>query len=352
MTVPALLIRADASAAIGMGHVMRCLALAEVYAERTRGPVTFLMSDPPESFVARAGRAGATVRPLGAEPGSAADIAETRSVAAATGAAWVVLDGYHFDGDFQAALAAGGTRLLALDDHGHAGRYTADLVLNGNPGADRSLYRAASGARLLLGARFALLRREFRDWEASRPPAPRRARRVIVTMGGSDLDNVSALVLDGLAAVPRPLEIRLIVGATNPHSSTLEAAARACPHPVEIAVDVREMAPCLAWGDLAVSAAGGTVLELIRVGTPVAMIVVAANQAPGAAALAHCDHAVNLGWHAGLDPGVVGRAVGAITDDAVRRGELSRRGAEVIDGRGAERVLGAMASVAGRKAAA
>jgi len=321
---------------------MRCLSLAEAYIGRG-GRAVFLMAEPPAPFAARATAAGATVRALRAPPGSPADVEETRSHAARDRASWVVLDSYECDGAFQAAIVDSGHRVLALDDHGHAGRYRADLVLNQNAGADPALYADREPiTRLLLGPRFALLREEFRRWPAEGRTVPLRAGRVVVTLGGSDPDNVSARVLEGLAAVPGPLEALLLVGPANPHQGALQEAASACPHPVHIATGVHDMATRLAWADLAVSAAGSTVLELARVGTPQILIVLADNQAPGAAAMARDGLAVNLGRHTGVDADAIAAAVTALADDAERRQELSLRSRELVDGRGTERVLAAM----------
>jgi UDP-2,4-diacetamido-2,4,6-trideoxy-beta-L-altropyranose hydrolase len=346
MTGRAILVRTDASSSIGLGHAMRCLSLAEMHRE-AGGQAVFLMAEPPSAFAGRASSSGAEVRALTGAPGSAEDVGETLAVADALGAGWIVLDGYQFDGDFQAKLAAGGPRVLALDDHGHAGRYSADLVLNQNAGAGETPYRdRRPNTRLLLGPRFALVREEFRLWSAPRPAIPARARRVVVTFGGSDPDNVSERVLAGLGAVPGPLEILLLIGAANVRRIALQDAASRCPHPVEVVVDARDMAARLASADLAVAAAGVTALELARVGTPHIAIVLAENQRPGALAMASEQIVVNLGWHADVVAESIGAAVAALVDDAERRAEMSRRGRELVDGRGAERVLAAMGLIA------
>ena len=98
----------------------------------------------------------------------------------------------------------------------------------------------------------------------------------------------------------------------------------------------------MAWADLAVTAAGSTSWELARVGTPQVAIVLADNQRPVAQGLAAEGLAVSLGWHADLTPESIAGAVGALAGDAGRRGEMSRRGRELIDGRGACRVLAEM----------
>lgn len=321
---------------------MRCLSLAEAYLE-AGGQATFLMAEPPPPLAGRAAARGAEVRPLTAAPGSTADLGETLAVAREVDAAWIVLDGYQFDGDFQARLAGGRHRVLAFDDHGHAGRYSADIVLNQNAGATEDIYRdRRRETLLLLGPGYALLRDEFRRWSAPRPEVPAVACRVVVTFGGSDPDNVSAKALEGLGSVPGPLEVMVIVGPTNLNLSALRSAARATGHPVEVVIDPPDMAARLAWADVAVAATGGTSWELARVGTPHVAIVLADNQEPGARALERDGLAISLGWHAALRSEAIGGAVAALARDAERRAELSRRGRDLVDGRGAERVLAAM----------
>ena len=346
MTGRTMLVRTDASPAIGMGHAMRCLSLAELHAQ-AGGRATFLMAHTPDAFADRASRSGAEVRRLSTAPGTSGDLEETLAAADAVRAAWIVLDGYQFDGDYQRGLVGAGARVMALDDHGHAGRYSAELVLNQNAGADEGLYRdRRPDTRLLLGPRFAMLREEYRRWSAPRSTVPVRARRLVVTFGGSDPDNVSARVLEGLAAVPGPLEVLLLIGAANPHRTALQDAASRSPYPVEVVVDARDMAARVSSADLALAAAGVTALELACVGTPHIAIVLAENQRPGALALAREEIVVNLGWHADVTPESIGVAVATLADDAGRRAEMSRRGRELVDGHGAERVLAAMGLVA------
>ena len=315
-------IRVDASTAIGWGHAMRCLALAQALAERP----TFVMSAPPQAFVARA------------EPDADVVAGDDVAQVLATGADWVVVDGYHLGSDYQRALREGGARVLVVDDYAHLDRYHADVLLNQNLGAPDYRDRAP-GARLLIGPRYALLRREFRDVPAR--DTPDVARRVLVTLGGSDPDGVTAQVVRALARVEQPLDVQVIAGAGNPHLAALERAAAALDS-VDLVVDVRDMPRRMAWADLAVTAAGSTSWELARVGTPQIAIVLADNQRPIARGLADAGLAVSLGWHADVADDRIADAVAALVGDAGRREELSRRGRELVDGRGASRVLAAM----------
>jgi UDP-2,4-diacetamido-2,4,6-trideoxy-beta-L-altropyranose hydrolase len=338
-----MLVRADASAAIGMGHAMRCLALAQALADVGGGTARFLMADPPPPFVERAARDEVGVAALAAPAGGGADAEAALTLATEIGAAWVVVDGYHFDDAYQRALIAGGARVLAFDDHAQAGAYHADLVLNQNLGASPSAYtRRDPRTRLLLGVRYALLRREFRAWDEASRAQPEVARRVLVTMGGSDPDDVSSRVVDALAGVTDPLDVCVLVGAANPHAEALQRAAAACPHQVALVRDAQDVPQRMAWADLALASASGTSWELARVGTPQIAIVLADNQRPAGEALGREELAVSLGWHADLTAADLAQAVGGLLRDAARRADMARRGRALIDGRGALRVLAAM----------
>jgi len=336
--VTAVVVRTDASVAIGLGHTMRCLALL---AALEGGRAVHLMAGVPAALEPRLERAVL----LEAEPGTRADADETVALARVEGAEWVVVDGYHFDGDYQQRLVDAGLRVLAFDDHGHAGHYPAQLVLNQNFGADDTPYaHRGPHTRLLLGPRYALLREEFRDLP-ERPVAD-HAERVLVTLGGSDPDNVSTRVLDGIAGVPGPLDVQVLIGGANPYRPALEAAASRSPHPVTLIEDARDVAARMQWADVAVAAAGGTARELARAGTPQVSIALADNQRPAAAALAADGLAVVLGWHADVTEAAIARELGDLLQDRARRARLAERGRELVDGRGARRVLEAMGLVA------
>jgi UDP-2,4-diacetamido-2,4,6-trideoxy-beta-L-altropyranose hydrolase len=324
-----------------MGHAMRCLALVQALVDQHGGSATFVMADPPDAFVARAGYEGAAVVALDADPGSLEDAEETAALARARKARWIVVDGYHFDSRYQRAVRDAGLRLLALDDRARLNRYHADLVLNQNAGASPELYRdRVAGTRLLLGPAHALLRREFRRWEGSSREVPAMARRVLVTLGGADPEDVTSRVVGALAKRDERYELQVVAGAVNPHRKALERAAAS--DGFELTVEARDMPHRMAWADLAVAAAGSTSWELARVGTPQLAIVLAENQELVARSLEAAGLAVSLGWHADLRPEQIAAAVDGLAKDRRRRAELSRRGREVVDGQGALRVLAAM----------
>ena len=70
--------------------------------------------------------------------------------------------------------------------------YCADLVLNQNIYAREELYKYRDfKTELLLGSPFVLLRSEFRSWRNRIRKNPDKAGKILVTLGGSDPDNVT-----------------------------------------------------------------------------------------------------------------------------------------------------------------
>ena len=351
MQLGSLLVRADASTQIGAGHFMRCLALAQAWQEHG-GTAIFLMAAGASALEKRLQDDDMAEVRLSAQPGSIADADETASVALRHNATWVALDGYLFSPDYQRRLKDKIAYLLLFDDLGDADRYHADLLLNQNAYAKPEMYAdRATNCTLLMGASYFLLRREFREYRHRDRQIPPRAHNLLVTFGGSDAENAAAGAMQALAMLPAPaLDVRVLVGASNPHRAGLERLAAKLPHSVEFQIDTKLMANEMAWADLAISAAGSTSWELAFMGLPSLLVTLSDNQ-NGCAQYLHCHGiAISLGWQHQVQSSEVAAALSALAADPAKRAEMSSRGRNLIAGGGADRVVQAMASIASGQA--
>ena len=335
-----LFIRADASDQIGTGHMMRCLALAQAWQD-AGGQVVFAMAmkDPVIEARLRAEDMGVVYLP--ARPGSADDTTQTTALAQQESAAWVVVDGYHFGAECQQMIKDSGLNLLFIDDNGHAEHYYADLVLNQNISASAGLYANREPyTRLLLGTRYVLLRREFLRWQGWKREIPVVARKVLVTLGGADPDNVTLKVVRALDQVAVDgLEAVVVVGGSNPHYEQLQSAIRNSPFAIRLERNVTNMPELMAWADVAVTAGGSTCWELACMGLPNLVLVLADNQRSIAERLDAAGVAVNLGWYENLSPVKVAQALAQLMVAAGRRADMARYGRELVDCGGSDRVL-------------
>ena len=178
-----LVVRADSSPRIGTGHVMRCLALAQVW-QASGGQAVFVMRGSASSLTGRLKSEGMMVRNILVESGSDDDAVQTIAIAREVEATWVTLDGYHFSADYQHIIKKAGFHLLFIDDYGQGNHYYADIVLNQNIHADEKLYTDREPyTRLLLGPRYILLRQEFMKWRSWQRNFASIPRKILVTLG-------------------------------------------------------------------------------------------------------------------------------------------------------------------------
>jgi UDP-2,4-diacetamido-2,4,6-trideoxy-beta-L-altropyranose hydrolase len=333
-----LLVRCDASVAIGTGHAMRCLALAQAWQD-AGGRAVFGMVQATPAVEERLQRENiGVVRPK-AEPGSADDAQQTAALARENQAFWVVVDGYCFGADYQAALKRAGLKVLFLDDNGHAGHYSADIVLNQNAHASERLYsNREESTRLLLGTRFVMLRREFTSWRGWQREIPARARRILVTMGGSDPDNLTLTAIEAIRQVSNSdLETAVLMGGSNPHLRSLEASTQ--KGSLRLITDVANMPELMAWADVAVAGAGTTFWEMCFLGLPAILLVVAENQSSIAAAGDSKGTAWSLGKGTQASASAISSKLEDIVNSEKTRTTQSENGRKLVDGRGAERVV-------------
>jgi UDP-2,4-diacetamido-2,4,6-trideoxy-beta-L-altropyranose hydrolase len=340
-----LLLRCDAGVAIGTGHAMRCLALAQACQDAGRHPV-FAMALVTPAVAERLLSERMMVVSVESQPGSHEDATCLAELASQRAAGWVVVDGYHFDADYQRALRAAGLQILLIDDEGRADHYAADLILNQNAHADASLYpNREPSTRLLLGSRYVLIRREFERWREWKREIPVLGRRILVTMGGSDPDNLTARAIEALMQTKvEGLEAIAVVGGSNPHLDSLQRLAAECGKSVRLLKDPSNMPDLMAWADLALIAAGGTLWELLAMGCPVLSYARNPVQARIISQLSDDGIVGALGYPQDCSQTETAASVVELANSQERRTRFSRLARERIDGYGAQRVFELLAA--------
>ena len=170
--------------------------------------------------------------------------------------------------------------------------------------------------------RYACLRAPFWLLDAQSPS--RQVSRVLVTTGGGDgAARSDRLALDLRAALPAEVQVLVIRG---PFSSGRKLDG------VEVLSAPPDLAQHLATADLALTAAGQTMLEAMAAGTPTVAAPLASDQAAQAAAAAATGGVV-----VAPPDEMIKLARDLHMDWALRRG-LARRGSAAVDGLGAHRL--------------
>lgn len=333
-----VLLRCDATATSGVGHLVRCVALAEEVLARG-GQVAFAGAvEVPlaQRLVAALEVDGAGVDVVPA-PSDATGLAR---LARDVGAAVVHVDDYAAGGDLRPALAAAGVTLSSLED-GAFGRRPADVVVDPTLGATGDRPDDGSG-EVLLGVGYAPVRAAVRRLRGARELRPARDRsaapRVLVVLGGTDAFGVTGALARLCLAAGVPADRLTVVAPRERHDDVRDAA------PGAWLAEPDEGFPVLATAqELVLSAAGTTVLELACLGVPTGLVAVTENQALGYARAVEARIALGVGTGAEVLAGASAAhdAVARLLGDPGLRAGLAAAGRTVVDGLGALRVVDA-----------
>lgn len=244
------------------------------------------------------------------------NVASLAELAGSRGADAVLLDSYEI-GEAVAAIRDAGALLASFEDGEH-GRREADIVIDYQLGAQDAERPHDGSPTLLRGITFAPIRAQVRALASRRPrPAARHVTRAAVVMGGTDIGRLEGLVCDALTA----LRVDMI--------------------PVERGLDALNR---LAEAEAVVSAAGVSVYELCHLGMPTAVVLVADNQRGNYEALVQAAVVRGFGTSRELTarPDLFQQELQQWLSDPAARHSRARRARDLVDGRGAPRIVAAL----------
>jgi UDP-2,4-diacetamido-2,4,6-trideoxy-beta-L-altropyranose hydrolase len=342
-----IIIRADASVKSGTGHIMRCLALAHAF-KRNGEDVCFAVSECPDAILKKIQIDSFSVLRIKSKAGSVKDAEETAKFAKKKKSFRIVSDGYHFSDKYQDTIKKAGLHLFFIDDYGHCKKYCADIILNQNLYAGAHFYpKSDIFTRFLLGTQYALLRPEFHHYRHWKREIPEKAKKVLITLGGSDPDNTTLKILKAVKGLD--FDVKAVVGGVNPHLRPVEREIKKSPN-LQILKNVSNMPELMAWADIAFTSGGSTCWETCFMGLPNVIIYCADNQKPIALSLDSAGAAINLGHNKGLEEKKIISSLKKLANNREERRMMSDKGRLLVDGRGAERVIYAMNAPFLRKA--
>lgn len=333
-------VRVDASANIGVGHAVRCLALVQELSRRSIRVTVFGMLD--IGWVADA------YERLGVPVMSPSKIDRAHVTHA-------VIDGYDISPELGAGLRSNAVRVLAMVDDEFGAGQIADVYVDQNYGA-RPHVGGPDGSIALAGPPYSMFRDEVLAVRSA--PALEHTRvtsdaapRVLAVFGGTDPHGAAEVLVPMLVETGAPMQLT-VVCPDPARGARLSSVPVQGPHQhVTVTAVLPNLAATAAAHDVAVSAAGSTVWELLTIGTPTAVVCVVDNQEPGYRATTGSGLVVPAGRLSALDRGDTRERAQAVDDlaglltDPARRAQLREQGMKVFDGRGRARVADALIGV-------
>ena len=187
-----VLFRVDSSSKIGLGHVMRCLVLAEQYKEDN---VVFATQDLKGNANQKIIDKGYKLITL--NDGSVDELIQRINE---LNIDMVVFDHYGINSDFEKAVKGdSGVKILSFDDVYE--KHYCDILLNHNIYADAGKYKdlVPDFCEIRCGKKYTLVRDEFKKIEIKKNPSNKGKLVVFVCLGGADANNISLPVLEILS---------------------------------------------------------------------------------------------------------------------------------------------------------
>ncbi len=172
---------------------------------------------------------------------------------------------------------------------------------------------------------------------------PERASRLLVTFGGADSHNVTLQIVEALHELDdMEFELTVVLGASNRHCASVERALNHFRRPARLLLNVPNMPELMARSDLAISAGGGTCDELAFLRVPMFLITIAENQEQAVEAYRRSNAAVTAGWFTVLNRGGLANSLRDVISDRNLRKEIAAKAGDMVDGKGAQRVVETM----------
>lgn len=272
----------------------------------------------------------------------------------------VFVDSYYVTASYLTALSAClkpfGGRLYYIDDV-LSFAYPADCLINYNiygpdkEDAYRQLYQKAGQKcpRLALGTLYAPLHVQYQG--LPKRVVKETAKSILISTGGADPGHIGIRLAEYIVRsqdVSGPkgrigdFEFHFVVGAMNQDREKLaNIAALRDGKNITLHYNTSNMSGLMQRSDLAISAAGSTLYELCATQTPTVTYIWADNQIPGAEGFVKhgvMECAGDIRSMPDYPPKLLTAAL-ELAGDYKRRVQIANRQQEVVDGKGAERIV-------------
>lgn len=338
-----LLIRVDSTYKSGMGHFMRTLALAQKW-QKERDEIFFLINDN-EHLKKRITDENMKFIVNPYQSASLDDSKFLINAVSDNNISWVIVDGYVFKEDYFDFLRKNNINYLIFDDDGKMSHYNSNIVVNQNLHGKYEWYESKKEdyTYILVGTDFTLLRNEFLIFQDYKKTIKDKAKNILITLGGSDVNNYSLDILEVLNSLKdNDFNIIVVIGANNKHEEELNKFCRNVEFNVKVLKNIKNMPEIMQWADLAFSSGGTTVWELAFMGVPSIIGATSYIEEVLLNGLDENNLFKTVGKLENLNKSEIKNIFNNLINDKDTRKKMSIDGQKFIDGYGSKRVIDKM----------
>jgi spore coat polysaccharide biosynthesis predicted glycosyltransferase SpsG len=338
-----VLIRADGSKAIGMGHLNRACLLANMLKERFGLLTKVVMKDDSAAkvFLHQHALEELEVITLPSYISVVQEISMLIGHMEKEKASLLIVDilEQETNPEYLKSVRGYGCPVVAITDDSQRRELDADITVNGNPAQIGQDYSDKAG-RYLLGPMYFLMDPIYGRIKVKEPDG--NVKKILLTLGGSDHNNLLFRILDALEKKAGQISVLIVTSMATGYLNQLENHLKALSISSELFVDVNTLAPL--WGkcDLAVTAGGNTLFERIASRLPGATICQLERQMK----IADCFQSLGVNFNLGFGPDLSEETLVNKISEFLSDRELHvmeyQKSPEIIDGQGLNRLADEM----------
>ena len=262
-----ILFRCDSSSKIGLGHVKRCLLLANRLKEQKSNlEISFASLDLNGNINEEITKNSFSIYVL-----KNLEIEELSNLIAELEIDLLIIDSYDIDYIVEKELKRKYQKLKILSFDDTLQNHKSDLILNHGVQAKKSDYKSLipKSSKALCGSEYTLLRDEF--FEKYNSEIVKES--IAIILGGNDVLNLSSKIADLLLEINKKYKITIITTSVNPNITELQKRKD-----IELLVDIENIASIIASKSFVITASGGTLFEVLALKKKFINIEVAPNQ--------------------------------------------------------------------------
>jgi len=326
---PRIAFRCDGSKELGLGHVMRCLALAEAL---DGCEILFWVKEDGDILKILEGKDVTYIKYRETNENELAFIANElnrKNIDA------LIVDLLHYPPNYLKQLSEVGVTLIAFHELEVHDDFS-DLVINYNSFRNFAQYHKKDEKRGCFGPPYAILRKGIRRHTAGN--ISQTVKTILITMGGSDPMGITLKAVSALQALLGNIQIIIHVGPAFKYRARLNELNNQIAGHFVIEENVTELAELMIKADIAVAAAGNTMYELCYLGVPAMVIAQNEHQYEFATELDRNGAIRSLGRASDVTEDMILRNVEDLCGNYEIRRHMTTIGRKMIDGRGLGRI--------------
>ena len=320
---------------IGMGHVMRCLSIAQVM--KMRGIKVLFIVNEDKAVLDRVSSEGYPVRSSGfMDNGFIEYIKHCPTLKA------VIFDTKRNIAEEIGQFRQIGVKVILIDSSTSAGDADLNIIPSLLP------FHVPDNGRhhpqVMTGIEYFPLHRAFLTARQNMTGIPAPRLRVLVTMGGADPNRLTLRVIKAIHGM-QGIEMNVVIGPSMEQNRELMDFRNKVNFIV--GADVNKMASLMCEADVAITAFGITLYELAYMGVPSVVIANYREDKEDMAAFDKQGAGITLGYFEEVTDLDIRDAVALFLQNNDMSQHMSRNGRTLIDGRGTERIVNIIENLCG-----